>query len=154
VVLTPHPGEMARLAGISTKEVQANREPLAREFAQRHSVTVVLKGWRTIIAHPDGRIAINTTGNPGMAKGGSGDILTGIVAALLAQHPDATGEAVEAAIYLHGLAADFAVRKQDEHTLLATDTIGHLFRAFHYRAQDEAGYVWLEGLPSSAGTHP
>lgn len=149
VVLTPHPGEMARLAGVSTKEVQASREPLAREFATRHNVTVVLKGWRSLIAHPDGRIAINTTGNPGMAKGGSGDILTGIVAALLAQYPDHPGEAVEAAVYLHGLAADFALREQDEHTLLATDTIGHLFRAFHFRSRDEAGYVWVEGIPSS-----
>ncbi|MGC1157918.1 MAG: NAD(P)H-hydrate dehydratase, partial [Acidobacteriaceae bacterium] len=150
VVLTPHPGEMARLAGISIKEVQARREPLAREFAARHNVTVVLKGWRTLVAHPDGQIAVNTTGNPGMAKGGSGDILTGIVAALLAQFPDRPAEAVEAAVYLHGLAADFALREQDEHTLLATDTIGHLFRAFHFRSWDEAGYVWLEGMPSSA----
>jgi ADP-dependent NAD(P)H-hydrate dehydratase / NAD(P)H-hydrate epimerase len=150
VVLTPHPGEMARLAGVSTKDVQARREPLAREFAAKHNVTVVLKGWRTLIAHPDGRIAINTTGNPGMAKGGSGDILTGIVAALLAQHPDDPARAVEAAVYLHGLAADFAVREQDEHTLLATDTIGHLFRAFHFHPQDKAGYVWIEGIPSPA----
>jgi ADP-dependent NAD(P)H-hydrate dehydratase / NAD(P)H-hydrate epimerase len=149
VVVTPHPGEMARLAGISTREVQAQREPLAGEFARKHNVTVVLKGWRTLIAHPDGRIAINTTGNPGMAKGGSGDILTGIVAALLAQYPDHPAEAVEAAVYLHGLAADFALREQDEHTLLATDTVGHLFRAFHFRSWDEAGYVWMEGLPSS-----
>jgi NAD(P)H-hydrate epimerase len=149
VVLTPHPGEMARLAGISTKEVQASREPLARDFAAKHNVTVVLKGWRTLIAHPDGRIAINTTGNPGMAKGGSGDILTGVVAALLAQFSDRPGEAVEAAVYLHGLAADFALREQDEHTLLATDTIGHLFHAFLFRSRDEAGYVWVEGIPSS-----
>lgn len=150
VILTPHPGEMARLAGMSTKEVQAQREPLAREFAAKHHVTVVLKGWRTLIAHPDGRIAINTTGNPGMAKGGSGDILTGIVAAMLAQFPNQPGEAVEAAVYLHGLAADFALREQDEHTLLATDTVDHLFRAFRFRPQDEAGYVWIEGTPSSA----
>jgi NAD(P)H-hydrate epimerase len=150
MVITPHPGEMARLAGISTKEVQSRREPLAREFAQKHNVTVVLKGWRTLIAHPNGRMAINTTGNPGMAKGGSGDILTGIVAALLAQFPQHVEQAIEAAVYLHGLAADFALRQQDEHTLLATDTVGHLFRAFHYRSQDEAGYVWLQGLPSSA----
>jgi len=149
IVITPHPGEMARLAGITTKEVQASREPLARDFAEKHNVTVVLKGWRTLIAHPDGRIAINTTGNPGMAKGGSGDILTGIVAAALAQHPDHPGEAVEAAVYLHGLAADFALREQDEHTLLATDTVGHLFRAFRFRQRDEAGYVWLQGIPSS-----
>ncbi len=85
LVLTPHPGEMARLAGMSIREVEADREGIARQFATSHAVTLVLKGWRTIIAHPDGRIAINTTGNPGMAKGGSGDILTGIVAAMIAQ---------------------------------------------------------------------
>ncbi|MGA8531030.1 MAG: NAD(P)H-hydrate dehydratase [Acidobacteriaceae bacterium] len=150
MILTPHPGEMGRLAGISTKEVQARREPLAREFATKHHVTLVLKGWRTLIAHPDGRIAINTTGNPGMAKGGSGDILTGIVAAILAQFPDHPDQAVEAAVYLHGLAADFALREQDEHTLLATDTVGHLFHAFLFRPRDEAGYVWIEGIPSSS----
>jgi ADP-dependent NAD(P)H-hydrate dehydratase / NAD(P)H-hydrate epimerase len=150
IVITPHPGEMARLAGVTTKEVQARREPLAREFAAKHNVTVVLKGWRTLIAHPDGSIAVNTTGNPGMAKGGSGDILTGIAAALLAQFPAEPATAVEAAVYLHGLAADFAVREQDEHTLLATDTIGHLFRAFHFHPRDEAGYVWIEGIPSPA----
>jgi hydroxyethylthiazole kinase-like uncharacterized protein yjeF len=149
IVLTPHPGEMARLAGITTKEVQARREPLAREFAERHNVTLVLKGWRTLIAHPNGRVAVNTTGNPGMAKGGSGDILTGIVAAMLAQFPHCPAEAVEAAVYLHGLGADFALREQDEHTLLATDTVGHLFRAFRFRPQDEAGYVWLQGIPLS-----
>lgn len=149
MVLTPHPGEMARLAGVSTKEVQAGREPLAREFAKRHNVTLVLKGWRTLIAHPDGRIAVNMTGNPGMAKGGSGDILTGIIAAMLAQYPGQPDQAVEAAVYLHGLAADFALREQDEHTLLATDTVGHLFRAFRFHPNDEAGYVWVQGLPSA-----
>lgn len=148
MVLTPHPGEMGRLAGISTKEVQANREPLARRFAQEHGITLVLKGWRTLIAHPDGSIAVNTTGNPGMAKGGSGDILTGIVAACVAQYPDRVKEAVEAAVYLHGLAADFAVRAQDEHTLLATDTVAHLHQAFRFYPKDKAGFTWLEGLPA------
>jgi ADP-dependent NAD(P)H-hydrate dehydratase / NAD(P)H-hydrate epimerase len=147
LVLTPHPGEMARLAGMSIKEVEADREGLARKFAMEHSVTLVLKGWRTLIAHPDGRLAINTTGNPGMAKGGSGDILTGIVAAMLGQFPQQPAEAVEAAVYLHGLAADFAVRKQDEHTLLAMDTVAHLYEAFRFRAQDRAGYLWLQGTP-------
>jgi len=147
LVLTPHPGEMARLAGISTSEVQANRETLAREFSMKNHVTLVLKGWRTLIAHPDGSIAINTTGNPGMAKGGSGDILTGIVAAMLAQYPHLAGEAVNAAVYLHGLAADFAVREQDEHTLLATDTIAHLSTAFRFRSEDKGGYVWIQGMP-------
>ena len=104
LVLTPHPGEMARLAGISITEVQANRLEVARTFAQRNGVTLVLKGARTIIAHPDGRVAVNTTGNPAMAKGGSGDLLTGLIAGLLAQYPADTAQAVEAAVYLHGLA--------------------------------------------------
>lgn len=147
VVLTPHPGEMARLAGVTTREVQAEREVLARRFAQEHQVTLVLKGWRTLIAHPDGMVAVNTTGTPGMAKGGSGDILTGMVAACLAQHPRPAWEAVEAAVYLHGLAAEFALAEQDEHTLLATDTVAQLARAFRFKAEDEAGYIWLEGLP-------
>lgn len=147
LVLTPHPGEMARLAGIKISEVQANREALAREFSMKNQVTLVLKGWRTLIAHPDGSIAINTTGNPGMAKGGSGDILTGIIAAMLAQYPHLAGEAVNAAVYLHGLAADFAVRAQDEHTLLATDTVAHLSSAFRFCSGDKGGYVWIEGMP-------
>jgi ADP-dependent NAD(P)H-hydrate dehydratase / NAD(P)H-hydrate epimerase len=147
LVLTPHPGEMARLVGKTVKEVQADREAIACAYAKTHHVTLVLKGWRTIIAHPDGRVAINTTGNPGMAKGGSGDILTGIVAAMLAQYKDDVAAAIEAAVYLHGLAADFAVREQNEHTLLATDTVSHLFEAFRFQPHDRAGYVWLQGLP-------
>jgi ADP-dependent NAD(P)H-hydrate dehydratase / NAD(P)H-hydrate epimerase len=149
LVLTPHPGEMATLIGKTVKEVQADREGVARDFATRHQVTLVLKGWRTLVAHPDGRIAVNTTGNPGMAKGGSGDILTGIVAALLGQYAEDTAEAVEAAVYLHGLAADFAVRAQDEHTLLATDTVAHLFQAFRFCPEEEGLYVWLQGIPRS-----
>ena len=156
VVLTPHPGEMARLAGITIAEVQANRLETARGFAQRMGVTVVLKGARTLIAHPDGRVAVNTSGNPGMAKGGSGDLLTGIVAALLAQHPDSAAQAVEAAVYLHGLAADFAVVRGDEHTLLATDSLRYLAKAFQSRAHafDTDGgnrYVWLQGAARAAG---
>jgi NAD(P)H-hydrate epimerase len=147
LVLTPHPGEMARLAGMSIKDVEADREGLARRFATTHAVTLVLKGWRTLIAHPDGRLAINTTGNPGMAKGGSGDILTGIVAAMLGQFPEQPAEAVEAAVYLHGLAADFAVKRQDEHTMLAMDTVAHLYEAFRFRAEDHGGYLWLQGTP-------
>src|SRR6185437_8895836 len=88
MVLTPHPGEMARLAGMTVKQVEADRVGLARRFATEHGLTLVLKGWRTLVAHPDGSVAVNTTGNPSMAKGGSGDILTGIVAAMLAQFPD------------------------------------------------------------------
>ncbi len=154
LVLTPHPGEMARLVGMSIPEVEADREGIARQFAADHHVTLVLKGWRTIIAHPDGRMALNTTGNPGMAKGGSGDILTGIVAALLAQYPDQAAEAVETAIYLHGLAADFAVRWQDQHTLLAMDTVSHLHEAYRFRPADPAGYVWLQGMPGMLKEKP
>jgi len=151
LVITPHPGEMARLIGSSVKDVQANREKIARDFATRHGITVVLKGWRTLIAHPDGSIAVNTTGNPGMAKGGSGDILTGIVAAMLGQYTRdgsaaRVATAVEAAVYLHGLAADLAVLEQDEHTLLASDTVSHLCNAFHYRAEDKGRYVWIQGI--------
>jgi NAD(P)H-hydrate epimerase len=146
LVLTPHPGEMARLAGLTVKEVEADRIRLARRFATEHKLTLVLKGWRTLVAHPDGRIAVNTTGNPAMAKGGSGDILTGIVAAMLAQFPDDAARAVEAAVYLHGLAADFAARVMDEHTVLATDTVAHLSDAFRFRVKDEDGLSWVCGL--------
>lgn len=146
LVLTPHPGEMARLAGMTVKEVEADRIGLARRFATEHKLTLVLKGWRTLVAHPDGRIAVNTTGNPAMSKGGSGDILTGIVAAMLAQYPDDVARAVEAAVYLHGLAADFAARVMDEHTVLATDTLMHLSDAFRYRVKDEDGLSWICGL--------
>ncbi len=150
LVLTPHPGEMARLTGISVKEVEADRVGVARGFATEHKLTLVLKGWRTVVAHPDGRIAVNTSGNPGMAKGGSGDILTGIIAAMLAQYAregqaSDVARAVEAGVYLHGLAADFAVREREEHTLLAADTVAHLSRAFRYRATAE-GMTWLCGV--------
>lgn len=150
VVLTPHPGEMARLTGLTVAEVQAGRLEVARRFAVHNGVTVVLKGARTLIAHPDGRVAVNTTGNPGMAKGGSGDMLTGLVAGLLAQYPGEPARAVEAAVYLHGLAADMAVREADEHTLLATDSFRHLARAFRFESRGRNGYVWLQGLPAES----
>ena len=92
-------------------------------------------------------MAINTTGNPGLAKGGSGDILTGMVAALLGQFHDTPAEAVEAAVYLHGLAADLAVAEGDEHTLLATDVCNHLASAYRFRATQPDGLTWLAGLP-------
>jgi hydroxyethylthiazole kinase-like uncharacterized protein yjeF len=156
LVLTPHPGEMARLAGIPTAEVQANRLEVARGFAQLTGVTLVLKGARTLIAHPDGRVAVNTTGNPAMAKGGSGDLLSGLIAGLLAQYPAEAGRAVEAAVYLHGLAADLAVGEADQHTLLATDSLPQFSRAFRFQSRGENGYVWLQGLPPerSSATAP
>jgi NAD(P)H-hydrate epimerase len=151
IVVTPHPGEMARLVESSVKEVEADRVGLARRFATENGVTLVLKGWRTLIAHPDGRIAVNTTGNPAMSKGGSGDILTGIVAAMLAQYPEHVAEAVEAAVFLHGLAADYATLAQDEHTVLATDTIDHLWQAFRAHVEDEDGVTWIAGLAGRSG---
>jgi len=152
LILTPHPGEMARLAHSSVAAVQANRLDTARNFATRNGVTLVLKGARTLIAHPDGRVAINTTGNPGMAKGGSGDLLTGFIAGLVAQHPNQPLLATEAAVYLHGLAGDLAVGAADEHTLLATDSLAQLSRAFrlqafHFYTNGLNRYVWLQGLP-------
>ena len=146
LVLTPHPGEMARLLGLTVKQVEADRINVARKFATEHHLTLVLKGWRTLIAHPDGSIAVNTTGNPALAKGGSGDILTGIVAAMLAQHPQDVPRAVESAVYLHGLAADFAAHALEEKTILATDVLDHLSDAFRYRTMDEDGLVWICGL--------
>ena len=159
LVLTPHPGEMARLAGITVAEVQSSRLEAARSFARRMGVTLVLKGARTLIAHPNGRVAVNTAGNPGMAKGGSGDLLTGMIAAMLAQHPQDMPRAVEAAVYLHGLAADLAVRAGDEHTLLATDSLAHLARAFQSREHEfpsgaKKGYVWLQGASHAADQRP
>ena len=153
VVLTPHPGEMARLAATSVSEIQSNRLHQARMFAREKGVTLVLKGSRTLIAHPDETVAVNTSGNPGMAKGGSGDMLTGIIAGVLAQFPDDAARAVEAAVYLHGFAADLAVRDEDEHTLLATDSLRYFAPAFRFhplRFSKGAprGYVWLQGLPS------
>jgi NAD(P)H-hydrate epimerase len=146
IVLTPHPGEMARLVGSTVKEVETDRVGLARRFATENGVTLVLKGWRTLVAHPDGRIAVNTTGNPAMSKGGSGDILTGIVSAMMAQYPQRVAGAVEAAVFLHGLAGDFATLAQDEHTVLATDTVDHLWRAFRSRVEDQDGFTWITGL--------
>jgi NAD(P)H-hydrate epimerase len=148
LVLTPHPGEMARLAGTTIAEIQANRLEAARSFAVKVGVTLVLKGARTLIAHPDGRVAVNTTGNPGMAKGGSGDLLTGMVAGLLAQYPNDSARAVEAAVHLHGLAADLAVTVQNEHTLLATDSLKHLSQAFRFQSRGTNGYVWIQGAQS------
>jgi len=149
IVLTPHPGEMARLVKMSVKEVEADRVGLARRFATEHGVTLVLKGWRTLVAHPDGRVAVNTTGNPSMAKGGSGDILTGIVCAMLAQYPDDVADAVEAAVFLHGLAGDFACLAQDEHTVLAMDTVGHLWQAFRARVKYADGLTWIAGTAAN-----
>lgn len=128
VVITPHPGEMARLAETTTADIQRDRIGAARGFAVEHQVYVVLKGARTLVADPAGTVWINTTGNPGMATGGSGDVLTGVVAAWLAQVADVPA-AVTLAVHLHGLAGDLAVRSVGETALIAGDIAGHLGRA-------------------------
>jgi ADP-dependent NAD(P)H-hydrate dehydratase / NAD(P)H-hydrate epimerase len=130
LVLTPHPGEMSRLTGMSIAEVQANRREVARNFAREHELIVVLKGHRTLIAAPDGAVWVNPTGNPGMATGGTGDILTGMVAGLIAQHPQHAFAATALAVYLHGLAGDMASESVGESSLVATDLLRFLPQAF------------------------
>jgi len=129
VIITPHPGEMARLVGMSTDEVQASRLEIARNFAIAHHVYVVLKGHRTVIATPDDKIFINPTGNPGMATGGTGDVLTGMIAAWVAQLLDAEA-ACKLAVYLHGMAGDLADADEGEAAMTATDLAAHLGDAF------------------------
>jgi NAD(P)H-hydrate epimerase len=126
-VLTPHPGEMARLTGKTTEEVQSRRVEAAREFAQEHEVYLVLKGFRTLVATPDGRVMVNLTGSPAMASGGSGDVLTGMIAGFLAQFPRApVEEVVAAAVFLHGRAGELAAREMGEQAAVASDQIRHL----------------------------
>jgi ADP-dependent NAD(P)H-hydrate dehydratase / NAD(P)H-hydrate epimerase len=129
-VITPHPGEMARLTGLSIAEIQAKRLEIARQFAREHELIVVLKGHRTLIAAPDGAVWVNSTGNPGMATGGTGDVLTGIVAGLIAQHPRQALLATVLAVYLHGLAGDLARDAVGESSLVATDLVRSLPEAF------------------------
>ena len=138
-VLTPHPGEMARLVGLGTAEVQERRIEVAREVAGEYRCVVVLKGNRTVVASPEGEIFINPTGNPGMASGGMGDVLTGMMGGLLAQrHPPL--EAAKAAVYLHGLSGDLGARELGELPLLATDLLEYLPLA-------------LKEVTSGVGTH-
>jgi len=135
LVITPHPGEMARLLGTTIPTVQRDRIGVARKFAQDHKLIVVLKGHRTLIADPSGEIWVNTTGNPGMATGGTGDILTGMTAGMVAQNPKRVLEAVIAAVYLHGLAGDVAREQMGEHSLVATDLLRGLPEAFRRVSQ-------------------
>jgi hydroxyethylthiazole kinase-like uncharacterized protein yjeF len=134
-ILTPHPGEMARLTGKAAAEVQADRIGAARTYATQHGVTLVLKGQRTAIAFPDGRVWINPTGTPAMGKGGSGDILTGMIAGLVAQFPQSADQAVAAAVYLHGLAGQLGAQALGEKCLLATDLLQYLPDAMEECAQ-------------------
>ena len=143
LVITPHPGEMSRLTGLSIAEIQAHRLEVARKFSREHELIVVLKGHRTLIAAPDGTVRVNPTGNPGMATGGTGDILTGIVAGLIAQHPQQALEATALAVYLHGLAGDLASEALGENSLVATDLMRFLPQAFSRMRNQKSGEVRL-----------
>jgi ADP-dependent NAD(P)H-hydrate dehydratase / NAD(P)H-hydrate epimerase len=128
-ILTPHPGEMSRLTGRTTAEVQADRIGIARDFATRNRLILVLKGQRTVIAFPDGRVWINPTGTPALGTGGTGDVLTGMIAGMVAQFPKQPDQAVAAAVYLHGLAGEIGARALGEKCLMATDLFTYLPRA-------------------------
>lgn len=126
VLLTPHPGEMSRLLLRPTSEIQADRISAARELATRSSAVVALKGARTVVARPDdGAVFVNPTGNPGMATGGTGDVLAGLCGALLAQGLSPTDAAV-AGVYVHGLAGDLAAKRTGEMGLVASDLLAGL----------------------------
>jgi len=120
IILTPHPGEMARLTRLSPDDIQKDRERIAVEFAKKYRVVVVLKGHGTVVASFDGTVYINDTGNPGMASGGSGDVLTGMIAGLLAQRLSLY-EAAQVGVYLHGLAGDLAAEARGQIGLIASD---------------------------------
>jgi NAD(P)H-hydrate epimerase len=138
VVVTPHPGEMSRLTGLGIEEIQAKRLEVARRFAREHELIVVLKGHRTLVAAPDGTVWVNATGNPGMATGGTGDVLTGMVAGLIAQFPRRAFEATVLAVYLHGLAGDLACASLGENSLVATDVLRFLPEAFQQARKPES----------------
>jgi len=125
IVLTPHPGEMSRLLGIAVADIEANRIAAAQDFARNYGVYLILKGARTIVAAPDGAVAINGSGNPGMASGGMGDVLTGIVVSLLGQGYSAW-EACCLGVFLHGFAADMAAEEKGEVGIIASDVIERL----------------------------
>ena len=135
-VITPHPKEFARLTGMSTAQIQADRVRVARDYAQRVNAHVVLKGSGTVIAHPGGMVYVNPTGNSGLATGGAGDVLAGVIAGLLAGGR-AVDEAAMLGVYLHGLAADLACRERHaEESLLASDAADWLGDAFRHLRQE------------------
>jgi hydroxyethylthiazole kinase-like uncharacterized protein yjeF len=135
-VLTPHPGEMARLTGLSTREIQADRGAVAAAYAKEKGAVVLLKGAATVIAAPDGRVAINPTGNPGMATGGMGDVLSGVIGALLAQGM-APWDAACLGAFVHGLAADRLARTRARGGYLASEVAAELAVAFEEIASGE-----------------
>ena len=145
LILTPHPGEMARLTGHSAAEINANRESMALRYAKAWNAVVVLKGAHTVIAGPDGRCAVNPTGNPGLSRGGSGDVLAGMTSALLACGLPAF-EAAACAVYLHGAAADRAAALHGEtgmlpHDLL--DALGTLSKGTIPSKKETLPFLWI-----------
>jgi hydroxyethylthiazole kinase-like uncharacterized protein yjeF len=128
-ILTPHPGEMGRLSSKSTADVQQDRLGTARTYAGAHGVILVLKGERTLLAFPDGRVWINPTGTPALGTGGSGDVLTGLICGFLAQFPEQPDQAVAAAVYLGGLAGEIGAHEIGEKPFIATDILKYLPRA-------------------------
>ena len=128
-ILTPHPGEMARLCGEDTANVQRDRETTASTFAKLHNCIVVLKGHRTVVANPDGEVNVNTTGNAGLATGGTGDVLTGLIGGLLAQGMRAL-DAATLGVYLHGLAGDLAAKAKTERGMIASDVVDRIPNAW------------------------
>ncbi len=143
LVLTPHPGEFSRLTGIPTDEILSNNVALARDFARRHGVWLVLKGFRTLVAEPEGRVFACARGNPGMASAGMGDVLTGVLVSLLGlfaaqgrRSPAETTQAVTAAVHLHALAGDLAAERVGREALTAgdvTESLGEAFRQVRHR---------------------
>ena len=125
IVITPHPGEMARLTGMDIKDITESPIEVAGKFDKEMGVVVLLKGATTVVAHPDGRIYLNSTGNSGMATGGSGDVLTGLIAALVAQGYSTYDAAVYGS-FIHGRAGDYAMKKWGEAGLVAGDILNEI----------------------------
>ena len=129
IIMTPHPGEMSRLTSKSISEIQSDRILSAKSFAEQYGVTLVLKGANTVVASPDGRIFVNSAGNPGMARGGSGDVLTGIITALVSRGLSSF-DASCAGVYIHSLAGDYVKNRYGENSVTPTrvlDSLGSVF---------------------------
>jgi hydroxyethylthiazole kinase-like uncharacterized protein yjeF len=125
LIITPHPGEMARLVGCTVEDLQADRIGIATDFARRHKLYVVLKGYRTLVVTPDEKVFVNPTGSPGMATGGTGDVLAGMLAGFLAQLLDAEA-ACKLAVYIHGSAGELADADSGEVSMTAGDLVDHI----------------------------
>ena len=140
IILTPHPGEMARLVRLSADEVQQDRQRIAVEFAKKYRVILVLKGHGTVVARYDGEAYLNDTGNPGMASGGCGDVLTGMIAGLLGQKRS-PWDAARLGVYLHGLAGDLAAAERGETGLIASDVADKIPQAIRQYQRQGASPV-------------